>query len=66
MASKIEVTWKKLHPQPTQVKTKPVSPSVAPAPRPVRHVVQTPTVSLINATHELDLPFSSISVQKPN
>ena len=25
MVSKIEDTWKKLHPQPTQVKTKPVS-----------------------------------------
>ena len=45
MASKIEDTWKKLHPQPTQVKTKPVSPPVVPAPRPVRPVVQTPTAS---------------------
>lgn len=45
MVSKIEDTWEKLHPQPTQVKTKPVSPSVAPAPRPVRPVVQTPTAS---------------------
>ena len=33
MVSKIEDTWMKLPPQPTQVKTKPVSPSVAPAPR---------------------------------
>ncbi len=54
MASKIEVTWKKLHPQPTQVKAKPSSTSVASAPRPVRHVVQTPTGSLINATLELE------------
>lgn len=45
MVSKIEATWKQLHPQPTQVKTKPVSPSVAPAPRPVRPVVHTPTAS---------------------
>ena len=45
MVSKIEDTWMKLHPQPTQVKTKPVSPSVASTPRPVRPVVQTPTAS---------------------
>ena len=45
MASKIEDTWKKLHPQPTQVKTKPVSLSVASTPRPVRPIVQTPTAS---------------------
>lgn len=45
MVSKIEDTCMKLHPKPTQVKTKPVSPSVAPTPRPVRPVVQTPTSS---------------------
>ena len=45
MASKIEDTWNKLHPQPTQVKTKPVSPFVAPTLRPVRPIVQTPTAS---------------------
>ena len=33
MVSKIEDTWMKLHPKPTQVKTKPVSPSVASTPR---------------------------------
>ena len=45
MVSKIEDTWLKQHPQPTQFKTKPVSPSVASAHRPVRPVVQTPTAS---------------------
>ena len=45
MVSKIEDTWMKLPPQPTLVKTKSVSPSVAPAPRPVRPVVHTPTAS---------------------
>ena len=45
MVSKIEDTWKKLYSQPTQVKAKPVSPSVASAPRPVRPIVQTPTAS---------------------
>ena len=50
MASKIEDTWNKLHPQPTQVKTKPVSPSVASTPRPVRPIVQTPTAPNVMAT----------------
>ena len=45
MVSKIEDTWMKLPPQPTQVKTKSVSPSVASTPRPVRPVVHTPTAS---------------------
>ena len=45
MVSKIEDTWMKLPPQPTQVKTKSVSPSVASTPRPVRPFVHTPTAS---------------------
>ena len=45
MASKIEDTWLKLLPKLTQVKTKPVSPFVAPVFRPVRPVAQTPTAS---------------------
>ena len=45
MVSKIEDTWMKLPPQPTQVKTKSVSPSVACTPRPVRPFVHTPTAS---------------------
>ena len=45
MASKIETTWQKLHPLPTQVKAKPSSPSVASVSRPVRPVVQTPNIS---------------------
>lgn len=42
MASKIEATWRKLHPQPTQVKIKPSSPFVTPTTRPARPVVQAP------------------------
>lgn len=45
MVSKIEDTWLNLHPQPTQVKAKSVSLSVTPASRPVRPVVQSPTIS---------------------
>ena len=42
MASKLEDTWKKLHPQPVQVKTRPTAPTAKPAvttmPKPVRPV----------------------------
>ena len=40
MVSQLEATWKKMHPKPTQVKMRPVSPSVTPA-RPARPVAQT-------------------------
>ena len=62
MVSKIEDTWKKLHPQPTQVKTKPVSPSVAPAPRPVRPVVQTPTASQPKAQPQITQTAFTINI----
>ena len=62
MASKIEDTWMKLHPQPTQVKTKPVSPSVAPAPRQVRHVVQTPTASQPKAQPQIAQTAFTINI----
>ena len=62
MVSKIEATWKKLHPQPTQVKTKPVSPSVAPAPRPVRPVVHTPTASQPKAQPQITQTAFTINI----
>lgn len=62
MASKIEDAWKKLHPQPTQVKTKPVSPSVASTPRPVRPVAQTPTASLPKAQPQLAQTAFTINI----
>ena len=62
MASKIEDTWKKLHPQPTQVKTKPVSPSVAPTPRPVCPVAQTPTSSKPKAQPQLAQTAFTINI----
>ena len=62
MASKIEDTWNKLHPQPTQVKTKPVSPSVASTPRPVRPIVQTPTASQPKAQPQLAQTAFTINI----
>ena len=41
MASQLEATWKKLHPQPAQVKVKPAAPTVTPSSHPVRLSSQT-------------------------
>ena len=43
MVSQLEATWKKLHPKPVQVKTKPSAPTVTPSSRPVRPTAQTTT-----------------------
>ena len=43
MVSQLEATWKKLHPKPIQVKTKPSAPTVAPSSRPVRPTTKTTT-----------------------
>ena len=43
MASQLEATWKKLHPKPTQVRVKPVTPTVTPSSRPSRPVTPKPT-----------------------
>ena len=43
MASQLDATWKKLHPDPTQVKVKPASPTVIPNSRPSRPVTPKPT-----------------------
>jgi len=45
MVSQLEATWNKLHQAPTQVKIKPVAPSVTPSSRLVRPVSETPTFS---------------------
>ena len=43
MASQLEATWKKLHPEPTQVRVKPASPTVTPCSRPSRRPAQANT-----------------------
>ena len=43
MATQLEATWKKLHPQPAQVKVKPAAPTVIPSNRPSRPVTPKPT-----------------------
>ena len=46
MASQLEVTWKKYHPKPAQVKVKLSAPTVTPSSRPVRPTAQTTTSTL--------------------
>ena len=43
MASQLEATWKKFHPEPTQVRVKPASPTVTTCSRPSRPVTPKPT-----------------------
>ena len=43
MASQLEATWKKFHPEPTQVRVKPASPIVTTCSRPSRPVTPKPT-----------------------
>ena len=43
MVSQFEATWKKLHPEPAQVKVKPATPTVTPSSRPARPVTPKPT-----------------------
>ena len=41
MASQLEATWKKLHPEPVQVKLKPAAQTITPSSHPIRPAVQT-------------------------
>ena len=47
MASQLEATWKKLHPEPAQVKVKPATPTITPSSRPARPVTPKPTSTQI-------------------
>ena len=79
MVTQLEATWKKLHPKPTQVKMKPVAPSVTPSSRPVRPTAQTTTSTQPKvspkvqpkpapsfATFSIDTPDGSKVVNIPN
>ena len=79
MATQLEATWKKLHPQPAQIKVKPVSPTVTPSSRLVHPSSQTtvstqPKVKQIAqpkpapsfTTFNIDTPKGSKAVEIPN
>ena len=79
MASQLEATWKKFHPEPTQVRVKPASPTVTPCSRPSRPVTPKPTSiqpkvqPRVQAkpvpsltTFNIDTPIGSKAVEIPN
>lgn len=70
MASQLEATWKKFHPQPAQDKVKPAAPTVAPVSRPVRPTAQTtrytqPTVAP-KAQPKPETSYSTFNIETPN
>ena len=79
MASQLEATWKKFHPEPTQVRVKPASPTVTPSSRPSRHVTPKPTSTQTKVqprvqakpvpsftSFNIDTPIGSKAVEIPN
>ena len=79
MASQLEATWKKLHPEPAQVKVKPAAPAVTPSSRPSRPIAPMPTSTQPKVQHRvqskpmpsfttfnIDTPIGSKAVEIPN
>jgi hypothetical protein len=79
MASQLEATWKKFHPEPAQVKVKPATPTVTPSSRPARPVTPKPTSTQTKVqprvqakpvpsftTFSIDTPIGSKAVEIPN
>ena len=79
MASQLEVTWKKYHPKPAQVKVKLSAPTVTPSSRPVRPTAQTTTSTLPKlqsrvqakpvpsfTIFNIDTPIGTKTVEIPN
>ena len=79
MTSQLEVTWKKYHPKPAQVKVKLSAPTVTPSSRPVRPTAQTTTSTLPKVqsrvqakpipsftTFNIETPIGSKAVEIPN
>lgn len=70
MATQLEATWKKLHPKPTQVRMKPVAPTVAPSSRPDCPSSQTMKPTQPKAAHVIqpkpELSFTTFNIDTPN
>jgi len=79
MTSQLESTWKKLHPKPAQVITKPSAPTATPSNRPSRHVTPKPTSTQTKVQPKvqakplpsftifnIDTPIGSKAVEIPN
>ena len=69
MASQLEATWKKLHPEPTQVRVKPASPTVTPCSRPSRPVTPKPTSTQTKVQPRVQAKpvpsFTSFNIETP-
>ena len=70
MATQLEATWKKLHPQPAQVKVKPAAPTVTPSSRTVRQPSQS-TVSSLPKVQPITQPrpmpsFTTFNINTPD
>ena len=69
MASQLEATWKKLHPQPAQVKVKPAAPTVIPSNRPSRPVIPKPTSTQTKVQPRVQAKpvpsFTSFNIETP-
>ena len=69
MASQIEATWKKFHPEPTQVRVKPASPTVTPSSRPSRPVTPKPTSTQTKVQPRVQAKpvpsFTSFNIETP-
>ena len=69
MASQLEATWKKFHPEPTQVRVKPASPTVTPSSRPSRPVTPKPTSTQTKVQPSVQAKpvpsFTSFNIETP-
>ena len=69
MASQLEATWKKFHPEPTQVRVKPASPTVTPSSRPSHPVTPKPTSTQTKVQPRVQAKpvpsFTSFNIETP-
>ena len=69
MASQLEATWKKFHPEPTQVRVKPASPTVTTCSRPSRPVTPKPTSTQTKVQPRVQAKpvpsFTSFNIETP-
>ena len=69
MASQLEATWKKFHPEPTQVRVKPALPTVTPSSRPSRPVTPKPTSTQTKVQPRVQAKpvpsFTSFNIETP-
>ena len=69
MVSQLEATWKNLHPESTQVRVKPASPTFMPSSRPVRPTAPMPTSTQPKVQHRIQskpVPsFTTFNIETP-